>query len=142
MAFREGPPRTPAVALTAAVIAAAGWLDDPANREDAVDLMRARVFPDLPRDTVRRAFEGRVAAPDGGEARALPAPLRFRPATLARPEAAAWWLRQMRRWGHLPADVPAAEALSPFGDAIWRDAAALVGEPEPAPVTLPEEIAA
>ncbi|MBD0273342.1 MAG: ABC transporter substrate-binding protein, partial [Acetobacteraceae bacterium] len=43
LAFREGLPRAPAVALTAAVIAAAGWLDDPANCEDAVDLMRARV---------------------------------------------------------------------------------------------------
>jgi hypothetical protein len=48
----------------------------------------------------------------------------------------------MRRWGHLPASVPAAEALSPYGDAIWRAAAALVGEAEPGPVTLPEEIAA
>ena len=48
----------------------------------------------------------------------------------------------MRRWGHLPPEVPAAEALSPFGDAIWRAAAAPVGEAEPEPVTSPEEIAA
>ena len=142
LAFREGLPHAAAVALTAAAIAAARWLDDPANRDDAVALMHARVFPALSRDTVRLAFEGRAAAPGGGGARVLPAPLRFRPATFARPEAAAWWLRQMRRWGHLPAAVPAAEALSPYGDAIWRAAAALVGEAEPAPVTLPEEIAA
>jgi two-component system, oxyanion-binding sensor len=141
LAFREGLPHPAAVALTAAAIAAARWLDDPANRDDAVDLMHARVFPTLSRDTVRLAFEGRVAAPDGA-ARLLPAPLRFRPATFARAEAAAWWLRQMRRWGHLPASVPAADALSPYGDAIWRAAAALVGEAEPVPITLPEEIAA
>ncbi len=102
--------------------------------------MHARVFPTLSRDTVLLAFEGRVAAPGG--TRVLPAPLRFRPATFARPEAAAWWLRQMRRWNHLPASVPAADVLSPYGDAIWRAAAALVGEAEPEPVTLPEEIAA
>ena len=41
-----------------------------------------------------------------------------------------------------PASVPAAEALAPYGDAIWRAAASLVGESEPDPVTLPEEIAA
>ncbi len=143
LAFREGLPRPAAVALTAAAIAAARWLDDPANRDDAVELMRARVFPGLPRDTVRLAFEGRVAAaPGGAGSRPLPAPLRFRPATFARPEAAAWWLRQMRRWNHLPASVPAAEALAPYGDAIWRAAASLVGESEPDPVTLPAEIAA
>jgi two-component system, oxyanion-binding sensor len=142
LAFREGLPRDAAVALTAAVIAAARWLDDPANRGDAVALVHARAFPALSRDTVRLAFEGRVAAAPGGGARLLPAPLRFCPATFARAEAAAWWLGQMRRWNHLPASVPAAEALAPFGDAIWRAAASLVGESEPDPVTLPEEIAA
>jgi NitT/TauT family transport system ATP-binding protein/nitrate/nitrite transport system substrate-binding protein len=143
LAFREGLPRAAAVALTAAAIAAARWLDGPANRGDAVDLMRARVFPALPRNTVRLAFEGRVAAATGdGGSRPLRAPLRFRPATLARAEAAAWWLRQMRRWNHLPASVPASKALAPYGDAIWRAAAPLVGESEPDPVTLPEEIAA
>jgi two-component system, oxyanion-binding sensor len=142
LAFREGLQHPLAVALTAAVIAATRWLDDPENRRDAAELMHARVFPDLSMDTVRLAFEGRVAAPDGGSGRILPAPLRFRPATFARPEAAAWWLGQMRRWNHLPETVPAAEALSPYGDAIWRAAASLVGEAEPDPITLPEEIAA
>ena len=142
LAFREGLPHAEAVALTAAVIAAARWLDDPANNEAAAELMHARVFPALSPETVRLAFEGRVAAQGGGGARVLPAPLRFRPATFARPEAASWWLRQMRRWNHLPASVPDAEALSPYGDAIWRAAARLVGESEPDPVTLPEEIAA
>ncbi|GAA0572944.1 CmpA/NrtA family ABC transporter substrate-binding protein [Craurococcus roseus] len=142
LAFREGLPREAAVALTATGIAAARWLDDPANRDDAVALMHARVFPALSRDTVRLAFEGRVPAAPGGATRLLSAPLRFRPATLARAEAAAWWLGQMRRWNHLPASVPAAEALAPYGDAIWRAAASLVGESEPDRVTLPEEIAA
>jgi two-component system, oxyanion-binding sensor len=142
LAIREELPHPLAVALTAAVIAATRWLDDPENRRDAAKLMHARVFPDLSPDTVLLAFEGRVAAPDGGSGRLLPAPLRFRPASFARPEAAGWWLGQMRRWNHLPAAVSAAEALSPYGDAIWRAAATLVGESEPDPITLPEEIAA
>jgi hypothetical protein len=48
----------------------------------------------------------------------------------------------MRRWNHLPASVSTAEALAPFGDAIWRAAASLLGESEPDLVTIPEEIAA
>ena len=48
----------------------------------------------------------------------------------------------MRRWNHLLADASAAQALSSYGDAVWRAAAALVGEAELGPATLPEEITA
>ncbi|TPG57165.1 thiamine biosynthesis protein [Roseomonas nepalensis] len=140
LAFRAGLPAGQAVAVTAAVIAAARWLDDPANRGDAAALMHERVFPTLDAATVRLALDGVV--PTAAGTRALPAPMRFREATLARPEAAAWWLRQMRRWGHVPEAVPDSEALSAYGDATWRAAAALLGEAEPETVTLPEEIAA
>ncbi|WP_426956646.1 CmpA/NrtA family ABC transporter substrate-binding protein [Muricoccus radiodurans] len=140
LAFREGIPPEVAVACTAAVIAAARWLDDPANREEAARLMHARIFPDMALDTVRLAFTGRVPAP--AAPRVLDAPLRFREATLARPEAAAWWLRQMRRWGHVPAAISDSQALAPYADSIWRAAAALLGEAEPETVILPEEIAA
>lgn len=140
LAFREGLPAERAVAATAAVIAAARWLDDPANREDAVRLMHERVFPAMAPETVRLALEGRTPTARG--TRALPAPMRFREALLARPEAAAWYLGQMRRWGHVPPAIPACEALSAFGDAIWHAAAAPLGEAEPETVTLPEEKAA
>ncbi|MBP0495849.1 CmpA/NrtA family ABC transporter substrate-binding protein [Pararoseomonas indoligenes] len=140
LAFREGLPFESGVAVTAAVIAAARWLDDPANRDDAARLMHARVFPFMARETVRLALDGLTPTANG--TRALPAPMRFREATLARPEAAAWYLRQMRRWGHVPEGVPDESALSAFGDATWHAAAALLGEAEPRTVTLPEEKAA
>ena len=140
LAFRPGLPVEQAVAVTAAVIAAARWLDDPANREDAARLMQERVFPAMDPATVRLALDGLIPTAIG--TRALAAPMRFREATLARPEAAAWWLRQMRRWGHVPGTVPDSEALAAYGDAIWRAAAALLGESEPKTVTLPKEIAA
>lgn len=140
LAFRAGLPAGQAVAVTAAVIAAARWLDDPANRGDAARLMHERVFPAMDAATVRLALDGLV--PTAAGTRALDAPMRFREATLARPEAAAWWLRQMRRWGHVPEAVPDSLALSAYGDATWRAAAALLGEAEPDTVILPEEIAA
>ncbi|MBB5693018.1 ABC transporter substrate-binding protein [Muricoccus pecuniae] len=140
LAFREGLPAEAAVAVTAAVIAAARWLDDPANHEDAARLMQERVFPGMARETVRLAFGGLVPTLRG--TRALAAPMRFRAATLARPEVAAWYLGQMRRWGHVPAGVSDAEALFSYDDAIWRSAASLLGEGEPGMVDLPEERAA
>jgi ABC-type nitrate/sulfonate/bicarbonate transport system substrate-binding protein len=140
LAFREGLATERAVAATAAVIAAARWLDDPANRDEAVRLLAGRIFPEMAKGTVRLALEGRTPTARGS--RALPAPMRFREATLARPEAAAWYLGQMRRWGHVPASVPDSRALSAFGDAIWHAAAAPLGEAEPNTVTLPEEKAA
>jgi len=122
--------REEAVACTAAVIAAARWLDDPASREDAIAILRARAFPGLAADTIGLALAG--VQPDG---RPLPAEarLRFRPATLPRAESARWWLRQMRRWGHLPTGAGEAEALAPYDDGLWREAAARLSEPEPAP---------
>lgn len=140
LAFRPGVPEGQAVGVTAAVIAAARWLDDPSNREEAVCLMRDRVFPGMTAETVRMPLAGQTPTQDG--TRTLPAPMRFREATLARPEAAAWWLSQMRRWGHVPASVTDAEALAAYGDATWRAAAALLGEAEPETVTLPQEQAA
>lgn len=121
--------REESVACTAAVIAAARWLDDPANRGEAIAILRARAFPGLAKETIGLALEG--ALPDG---RLLPeeARLRFRPATLPRADSARWWLRQMRRWGHLPAGIEEAEALAPYDDGLWREAAARLSEPEPA----------
>lgn len=122
--------REEAVACTAAVIAAARWLDDPANRDDAVAILRARAFPGLAPETIALALDG--VLPDGTP---LPeeARLRFRPATLPRADSAGWWLRQMRRWEHLPAGIGEAEALAPYDDGLWREAAARLAEPEPTP---------
>lgn len=116
-----------AIACTAAVIAAARWLDDPANQAEAVRILQASAFPGLPAPVIAAAF--------AGMAEGLPqrAPLRFRTATLPRPGQAAWWLRQMRRWGHLPAEVTDAVALAPWDQSLWRAAAARVREAEPPP---------
>ncbi|SDB54151.1 CmpA/NrtA family ABC transporter substrate-binding protein [Belnapia rosea] len=114
-----------ATACTAAVIAAARWLDEPANQAEAVNILRRRAFPRLDRAEIAAAFEGMA------EGLPLDAPLRFHNATLPRREQAAWFLRQMRRWGHIPAAVSDSAALAPWRQDIWRAAAARLHEAEP-----------
>lgn len=126
-----------AIACTAAVIAATRWLDAPENQAEAVHILQRRLFPALGAAEIAAAF--------AGTAEGIPqaAPLRFRTATLPRREEAAWWLRQMHRWGHLPASVPDATALAPWRHDLWRAAATRLREVEPPapgqpPADLPE----
>jgi len=116
-----------AVPITAAVLAAARWLDDPANADEAVAILRQRAFPHLALETVAAIFDGPVA-----RAR----PMQFRAATFPRADQAAWWLRQMQRWGHLPADADQAALLAPWNSTLWRAAAQRLNEPEPLLATL------
>ncbi len=129
--------RESVIACTAAVTASARWLDDPANHEEAVRILARRAFPMLARETIAVALDGQA----GGMT--LAAPLRFRTASLPRRDQAAWWLGQMRHWGHLPGGVPDSVALAPWADdSIWREAAGRIGEaaPEPSfpPASTPE----
>lgn len=124
-----------AIACTAAVIAAARWLDEPGHAAEAVALLRRRAFPALAEADVAPAFAGMA------EGLPLAAPLRFRSASLPRREQAAWWLRQMRRWGHIPAGVGDSVALAPWRQDLWRAAAARLHEAEPpAPTPPPSDL--
>ncbi|MCB4823989.1 CmpA/NrtA family ABC transporter substrate-binding protein [Roseicella aerolata] len=126
-----------AIACTAAVIAATRWLDEPENRAEAVHILQRRLFPALGAAEIAAAFEGTA------EGMLQAAPLYFRTATLPRRDQAAWWLRQMRRWGHVPDSFAEATALAPWRQDIWRAAAARLREvepptPSPPPADLPE----
>lgn len=126
LAFSEDYLRThreQAVAATAAVIAAARWLDAPENRVEAISIMAGRALWQLSPATIESAFDATHR-------------IRFRAATLPRPEDAALWLQAMRQAGHMPDAIPDAQALAPFNDALWRAAAARLNEPEPLLETL------
>ncbi len=114
-----------ATACTAAVIAAARWLDEPENQAEAVSILRRRAFPRLDRAEIMAGFEGTA------EGLPLAAPLRFHNATFPRREQAAWFLRQMRRWGQIPRAVSDSTALASWRPDIWRAAAARLREAEP-----------
>lgn len=143
LAFAEGFAEQDEAAMlgvTTAVIAAARWLDDPANRPEAVRILHDRVFPELPRSTVAAALDGQVAAAPGAAPQALRAPLRFLDASRPCPEEAAAWLAAMRRWGH--AAMPDAQALAPWRPELWERAAArlsprpVAGGSAPSPLLL------
>lgn len=117
-----------AIPITAAVLAAARWLDEPANRADATRILHKRAFPHLALETVAEAFSGPVAQAH---------PMQFRAATFHHAGQAAWWLGQMQRWGHMPADADQPRLLAPWNIFLWRAAARRVNEPEP--TTIPTE---
>jgi len=105
--------RETAIAITAAVMAACRWLDDADNMAEAARIIRTRAFAHLPLETV---------------ATALRQPFRFRAAAQPHATEAGWWLRQMRRWGHLPEAAVAAPLLDAWNPSLCRAAAARIGE--------------
>lgn len=119
--------REQAIAATAAIIAAARWLDAPENRDEALRILSERALWQLSRATIESAFDATHR-------------IRFRAATLPRRSEAAVWLRAMREAGHIPESLPDAAALAPFGDALWHAAAARLNEPEPAPEAIMEPL--
>jgi NitT/TauT family transport system ATP-binding protein/nitrate/nitrite transport system substrate-binding protein len=116
-----------AIACTAAVIAAARWIEEPANRPQLLRILKQAMPHHLGERELGAAIEGRVPGPA----------LHFRRASFPRRDAAAWWLGQMRRWGHVAPEVPTEEALAPYGAALWHAAAERLGEPEPPPPPPP-----
>jgi two-component system, oxyanion-binding sensor len=135
LAFAEGLAARdpePAVAATAAVIAAQRWLADPANRDAAVALLAERVFPQVAPATIGAVLAGTVAAPPGGGAPlALRRPLAFDPDTPPAADTAGRWFAAMRRWGHLPDSATEADARAPWRPDLWRLAAARLPQAMP-----------
>ncbi|MDB5412393.1 MAG: hypothetical protein JWR10_728 [Rubritepida sp.] len=116
--------REQAIGATAAIIAAARWLDQPENRSEALSVLSDRMLWQLERKTIETAFDATHR-------------IRFRPASLARRSQAAWWLGAMREAGHIPQSVSDVTALAPYGDELWHAAAARLNEPEPVQEPLP-----
>lgn len=117
------------LAITAAVIEAALWLDDEANLPAAARLLQERTFPELPLSTIAAALEGHVAAAANQPPHPLAAPMRFATATCPQRTEAAAWLAAMRRWGHAAADD--TDALAPWRADLWERAKARIS-PSPA----------
>jgi len=90
-----------AVAATAAVLAAGRWLNDAANRGEALSILRARVFPSLPEAVIASAFDATHR-------------MRFVPAT-KRADAEAWL-------AEMPGTPP--ESLAPWDRPLEAEAAA------------------
>lgn len=111
----------------AAMIEAGGWLSDSANHAHAADILRRRAMPEVPEAVLVQSLgDSLVRGPD--EAPFATSGLRFDArATYPHPEHAAWWLRQMRLWRHLPQAVSDDFLAGLWRPDVWRRGADLAG---------------
>ena len=121
-----------AAAAVGAVIAAGAWLDQPENRAEASHIL-AHALPSVPEEVVGLALNGLLlAAPDSALIAAPKLIFSHGGASYPFPAHGAWWLGQMRRWGHVPEATDETIIDRIWCPELWRKAAALVGEPVPA----------
>ncbi len=119
-------------AAIAAVIAAGAWLDQPENRAEAAHIL-ARALPSVPEEVVGLALNGLLQATPDSAPVAAPGLIFSRDgASYPFPAHGAWWLGQMRRWGHVPEGTDETVIDRIWRPELWRQGAALVGEPVPA----------
>lgn len=118
-------------ACAAAILTACRWLDDPANRGEAARII-ADALPSMPREIIALAFDGRYRPRPDAEPIAAPKLVFHRDgASYPFPAHGAWWLSQMRAWGHLPPDVTGEIIDRIWRPDLWHRAAGLTGDPTP-----------
>jgi ABC-type nitrate/sulfonate/bicarbonate transport system substrate-binding protein len=119
------------VACVAAVISAGAWLDAPENRAEAAHIL-TRALPTVPEQVIALALNGLVLAAPDSEPTPSPKLIFQRDgASYPFPEHGAWWLSQMRRWGHAPPESGLDVIPRIWRPDLWRRAASLIGEPVP-----------
>ncbi|SAK57793.1 ABC-type nitrate/sulfonate/bicarbonate transporter, periplasmic ligand binding protein [Caballeronia hypogeia] len=112
-------------ALVRTMLDACAWLDEPAHR---VEIAEALASPEL-LGVPGTLIEPRLAAPDGGDARALP--VRFfdgGAVNYPRVSDGLWFITQYRRWGLLSDAIDAAAVAASVNQiALYREAAQSMG---------------
>lgn len=123
-------------ALIVALVEAGRWLDESVdNRREAARLLAGSRYLDLPVDVVAASLVGEIRLDSRGARRSLPGFHVFHryAATFPWRSHALWMLRQMQRWGQLPAGCDLlATAQTVYRPDIYRLAVARLGEPVPA----------
>jgi ABC-type nitrate/sulfonate/bicarbonate transport system substrate-binding protein len=123
------------VALVAALIEAARWLDMPENRGEAARLLASSRYLDAPAEILHRSLNPGAADPDRDPGLVFHAGA----ATFPWRSHAQWFLQQMRRWKHIPADTDIqAVAAEVYRPDLYRIAALSVDEAFPKIDVKPE----
>jgi len=120
-------------AVTRALLRACRWLDDAANRQEAVHVVAGLSYVDAPVEVVAESMHGR-AEDLRGRPRALPDMHVFHryAATFPWRSHAAWFVAQMIRWGQLEKTDGLLRAIeSVYRPDLHRAAAAELGFAEP-----------
>ena len=121
-----------AVALTAAVIEAQVWCDNPANHPALADILGKKNWVGvLPGDLLPR-LGGQFAYGDGRTAHAFKAPMKFWADHASYPFQShdLWFLTEGTRWGTYAPDLDTKALIAAVNrEDIWRDAAKLADIP-------------
>lgn len=130
-------------AMLRAVIAAGQWLDDPANRAEAADIIAGRAYVNAPAEVVRMSMTGTFRYAADEAPRPLPDFNVFSRYAANFPwiSHAEWTLTQMIRWGQIdrPIDI-AATAAAVYKPDLYRKVAAQMDIATPTIDRKPEGI--
>jgi nitrate/nitrite transport system substrate-binding protein len=129
--FVERNPRA-AEALTAAVIEAQRWCDEPANKAEMCAIVGRRAWFNVPVADILGRQRGEVDYGDGRTATAPATSMKFWRDHASYPFQShdLWFLTENIRWGVLPSDFDGARAIAEVNkEAVWRAAAERAGVP-------------
>ncbi len=128
--FVETYPNT-AVAVTKALIRAGKWLDEPGNRQEAVEILSKPQYVGAPVEVLANSMTGTFEFEKGNK-RSMPDFNVFYKHNATYPfySDGIWFLTQMRRWGQIPEAKPAAWYGETIKDIyrpdIWKKAAGIL----------------
>jgi ABC-type nitrate/sulfonate/bicarbonate transport system substrate-binding protein len=132
-AWAEQYPNTHRATLMA-LLEAAQWMDQPANREEVVRMISRPMYVNAPEDVVKMSMTGTFRYAAGEAPRPLPDFNVFHRYAANFPwrSHAVWFLTQMLRWGQIeqPLDLRAT-AAAVYRPDLYRDAAQALGVPAP-----------
>jgi nitrate/nitrite transport system substrate-binding protein len=121
-----------AIAITAAIIDAQRWCDNPANVGKMAAIIGGRDWLKVPVTDIQDRLAGNFTFGDGRVVKNAPFKMKFWANNASFPWKShdLWFLVENKRWGKLPADLNTNAAIAKVNRSdIWRKAAALAKVP-------------
>jgi nitrate/nitrite transport system substrate-binding protein len=121
-----------AIALTAAVIDAQRWADDPANNAKLAQIIGGRDWLKVPVTDIQDRLLGNFTMGDGRVIKNAPFKMKFWASHASFPFKShdLWFLTEDQRWGKLPANLNKQAVIAKVNRSdIWRRAAQLAKVP-------------
>ena len=119
-----------AIAMTAAVIEAQKWCDNPVNLVKMVSIIAGRDYLKVPLMDIAARMKGSFDMGDGRIINNAPFKMKFFASNASFPYKShdMWFLAEEQRWGKLPMSLGRGSAIAKVNRAdIWRAAAGKVG---------------
>ena len=119
-------------ALTAAVIEAQIWCDNPANLTEMVAILSSRDWLKVPATDIQDRLAGNFVMGDGRVYKNAPFKMKFWANHASYPYRShdLWFLTENQRWGQLPVGLNTTKAIAAVNrEDIWRQAAVMAKVP-------------